>query len=559
MASLGSALRRLVSRVRRGRLDDELREEMAQHLEMRRQGLEADGMDPREAAWEARRMFGNVTAIREETRDMWGVHAIETLMQDTRFGARLLRRSPVFTVAAIASLAIGIGAAGARRVRARALPLGVRAGDGVQLAERLRQPVRFNVLGVAPAAGRLLRPADDRPEAPPAAVIGFDLWHRRFGGRADAVGRLLVLNGVSLTVAGVLPRGFTGTMQVGQPCDVMVPMSIYRAVSRSEDDPGDPNYWWVLMMGRLKPGATAERIQATADLALEQTIAAARPEFPHAAMPRMRVEPGAHGQTENRDEMRKPLQIMGVVVAIVLLVACANVANLLLARGRARGREIAVRTAIGAPRYRIVRQLLTEGLLLGCTASAVGLLLAQWMSAALLPALATNSDALTIRYTLDLRIVGFTCLLATACSLLFALLPALRATDAGLTPALREASRGTVGPRRRFAASGALVVAQVTLSMLLLSVAGLLAWSVDKLLRVDPGFDPANLLTFSVDTSLNGYDDVRTRAFIARALEGLRAAPGVTNATVMSHRLIAHSSFHRGHTAGGSNNRPRVH
>ena len=606
-------LRRVLSRARRDRLDDELRNEIAQHIELRRQQLIDEGTDPREAAYEARRMFGNVTAIREETREMWTFRWIETLLQDTRFGARLLRRSPVFTVAAVASLAIGIGSAAAVFSLADGLlfrQLPVRSPQELVLFRWLSGPESafpslngfgnqyetetsstsfsrgafdamttqlagqvdlfafadlsranvtvegrpdtafaqvvsggyFNVLGITPAAGRLLGPSDDQPDAVPAVVIGYDFWQRRFGGSADVIGKPILLNGISFTVAGVLPKGFSGTMQVAQPCDVMLPRSAYEAVTRDGNDPDDPNYWWVLMMGRLKPGVTIDQIRSSADLLLKQTITAARPDFPTASLPRVSVEPGARGQTEIRSGMREPLQIMAGVVAIVLLVACANVANLLLARGRARARELAVRNAIGAPRHRIVRQLLTEGLLLGLVASALGLVLAQWISSALLPAVVPDGDRLALLHTLDARVVGFTCALAIICSILFALVPAIRATGATLSSTLQESSRGAVSGRRRFSAGGVLVVAQVALSMLLLTAASLLAWSAQRLQQVDPGFDAANLLTFNIEPSLNGYSEPQSLAFVNRALDALRQIPGVTGASVTSHRLIANSS-----------------
>ena len=607
-----SPLRRVIAALTRSRQDDDLRAEIEEHIECRTRSLVAEGMDPRDAAYEARRMFGNVMAIREETRDMWSFRWLDTLGQDLRYGARLLRRSPVFTTAAIASLSLGIGAAAAVFSLADALllrTLPVRAphelvlfrwasgpqpvfeslnGSGAQtdtewsstsfsrlafdtfrarllsdvdlfaFADLYRSNVSvngrpetayaqavsgnyFEVLGVTPAAGRLLGSHDDRTDAPPAAVLGYDMWQRDFGASPDAIGRLLVLNGVSFTIAGVMPRGFNGTLQVGQPYDVVVPLASYRAVTRG-DNPDDPNYWWVLMMGRLKNGATVDRLQLAGDTILKQTVASAKPDLNTTALPRLKVESGARGQTEIRNGLREPIRIMAVVVSIVLLVACANVANLLLARGRARARELAVRSAIGAPRRRIVRQLLTEGLLLGLIACAGGLLLARWMTSALVPALAVNTEVLSMRFALDARILGFTCGLAVLCSVVFALLPAIRSSEARLTTGLQENARGAVGARRRFSASGTLVVVQVALSVLLLSVAGLLAWSAWRLQRVDPGFDASNLLTFSVDTSLNGYEAERSGAFFADALERLRGIPGVSAASLSSYRLISNSS-----------------
>jgi macrolide transport system ATP-binding/permease protein len=617
MDVLGKAawwLRRVRCRLRRDRLDDELRDEIAQHIEERRRQLIADGMDPRDAAYEARRMFGNVTRIREETREMWTLGPLDTLMQDVRFGARLLRRSPVFTLAAVASLAIGIGSAAAvfsladellfrelpvrdpkqlvlfRWISGPRLPFTSMNGYGQQtdtessstsfalkafdtIRERLAgsadvigfaslytinmsiggQPDTvsahvvsgnyFSALGLQPAAGRLLTPADDRPGAPLAAVIGYDLWQRRFGGSPGAIGQTIVLNGIPFEIAGVMPKGFHGTNQVAEPCDVMVPLTTYAAVTRRVDeDPADPNFWWVLMMARLKPGVSPEQIQPVADLVVKQTVSAARPDHPADQLPRVRVEPGSRGQVESRASMREPFTVMAGVVAIVLLAACANVANLLLARGRARAREIAVRSAIGASRHRIVRQLVTEGLLLGVIACGAGLFMAKWISAAILPALTGSTTNQTIQYTLDARIVAFTCALGVVCTVLFALWPAWRAATTGVAMPLREGGHGSVTGAMRLASGGALVVAQVALSLLLLSAATLLAWSAHRLRSVDPGFDAQNLLTFTVDPALNGYEPAAARTYVARALDALRALPGVVDATASSHRLISNSS-----------------
>jgi predicted permease len=608
----GRLFRHLRAAVRRGRLEDELADEIAAHIALRTRALIDAGLDPREAAYEARRTFGNITLVREESRTMWGFRSFDVLLQDLRFGGRLLRRSPGFSAAAIASLAIGIGAAAAVFSLADTLlfrPLPVHKpeelvlfrwisgpelvfdslngygnqtetessstsfswtaldsmqreladqADVVGFADLYRTNISidgrpdtaygqtvsgnyFTTLGLAPAAGRLLGPADDRPDAAPAAVISHEFWERRFGGTADALGKLVVVNGVSATIAGVLPRGFKGTLQVGQPLDIVLPFSLYGAVTRGQR-PQDPNFWWVLMMARLRPGTSVERFQSAADAVLKRTVMAAKPDLPVEMLPRLRVEPGGRGQLEARDGMREPLKVMALVIGIVLLVACANVANLLLARGRARAREIAVRAAIGAPRTRIIGQLLTEGLLLGGISCLAGLALAKWLAMLLLPALDTSLAVLDVEAGLDWRIVGFTIALALVCSLAFGLGPSIRATDTRMQSVLQEGSRGVTGPQRRFGASGLLVVAQVALSMLLVTAAALLTWSAVRLQSIPPGFNPDRLLTFSVDTSLNGYDAARTRTFFGDALERLRALPGVTAASLSSHRLISNSS-----------------
>ena len=609
--SVRMVLRRAVARLRRDRLDDDLRDEVELHIELRRQQLVADGIDPREAEYRARRMFGNVAAVREESRDMWGFPSLETLAQDVRYGLRLFRRSPMFTAVSVASLAVGIGAAAgvfslADALLLRKLPVrspdelvvlqwssgpvrpfrylsgqstgdktqyvstsfslpafaAMRAGaaahadifgfaelSGVNLSSDGRAEIAsaqlvsgnyFDVLGVPPAAGRPLVAADDRPEAPPVAVISDAYWQRRFARSPDAIGKPLGVNGVTVTIAGVTPRGFEGTLQVGDAPDVTLPLSMRGRLVQADADeaPENPTFWWVLMMGRLKPGIDAARAEPALDLVLKQSVAAARPDMKAPDLPRLDLRPGARGQLESREAMSDPIQTMGTVVGIVLLVACANVANLLLARGRARSREMAVRVAIGAPRARVVRQLLTEGVLLAAVGGALGLLLSRWIAVALMPALGGWGPA-QLDMPLDWRVGAFTALVAGLCSILFGLVPALRATDVTLAAGLQEGTRGAVGRQRRVGLSGALVVVQVALSMLLVTAAGLLIYSVRNLQRVPTGFDASNILLFTIDPSLNGYENERGRNLYAAALERLGAIPGVRSASLSSHALIS--------------------
>jgi len=617
MGRLGVTLRvfigRLILMSRRRRLDDELRDEVGLHIELRRQALIDDGMDPDAAEHESRRMFGNATAIREETRDMWGFPSMDTLVQDIRYGARLLRRSPTVTAASIVSLAIGIGASAGvftladamllrplavhvpeellvfqwrsgptypygslsgyswgddtgesstsfplqalQQTRARAqdaidvfgfadlYQVNLSIGAAAELAEATAVSGNyFGVLGVSATHGRLLLDSDDRDDAPPATVISDSLWKRRFDGAPAAVGRTLVVNGVAFTVVGIAPASFHGTGQVGSSPDVFVALSTAAQVRRNTEAPTNPNYWWVLMMGRLKPGSDAERARERLDLILKQTVHAARPEISDTDLPRVQALPGAHGQVQVRDGMREPLKMMSIVVAIVLLVACANVANLLLARGRARARELSVRIALGAPRRRIIRQLLTEGVVLAACGSAFGLLAARWVAGALMPAIANGWEPLTVTTGVNFRLVGFVAGLASVCVLLFALIPALRATDTSLMAGLHEAGRGSASSPRRRGLSATLVVSQITLSMVLVATALLLVRSVRQLQQVDLGFDPGRILTFRLDPGLNGYPAERVFDIYSNILERLRAAPGVEGATLSSHTLISNSA-----------------
>ena len=533
---------------------------------------------------------------------------METILQDLRYGIRMMRRSPAVAVAAILSLGLGIGGAAAvfgltDALLFRELPVAAprelaifrwtsgpvsvfeslngnsqrddrdfsitstafskpafealrrdlsdRAGVfgfadlyRVNLSIDGRADVGsghvvsgnyYSILGLSPALGRLIGDPDDRADAPPVAVISYPFWQRRFAG-ANVVGRQLVLNGVPFTIVGVAPAGFRGTMQVGQEHDVIVPMASYDAIYHSNS--ASPNYWWVLVMARLTPGTRPAEIQAAADLIVKRTTASARPQLTPKDLPRVSVEPGSRGQTENRDSVREPLTTMALVIAILLLVACANVANLMLARGRARTRELTIRVAIGAGRARVVRQLLTEGLILAAGGGVLGLLLAKIIATALLPAL-TGSASILDDAGMYWRVGLFTAAAALGCTVLFGVVPAIRATDVRLASGLQEASRSSTGARHRNPLAGTLVVIQVALSMLLVTAAALLVVSLRSLERIDPGFDAESVLVFRLDPRQNGYEGPRAKALMEGALERLRRIPGVRSASFSSHPLIA--------------------
>jgi predicted permease len=611
MGSIQHTLARLKALVRRNRLDSELAEEIALHVELRQQALIADGMGPREAAIEARRRFGNVTAIREETRDMWGFPSLDSVAQDARYGTRLLRRSPTFTIIAVLSLAIGIGATAAvfsladtllfrklpvrnpdelvivRWISGPVLPFDSLSGTGSQgdnensstsfslaafkavreqaaaqadvigFAELYRVTIGsgtqvelaggqavsgnyFDVLGVPPAAGRPIRDQDDQPGAPAVAMLSYAAWQRRFNGSPDVIGQTITVNSMPVTIVGVTPHGFHGTLQISNAPALFVPLALQSRLERSEEH-DNPNFWWVLLAARLKPGVAAEAAQPAFDTIVKQTIVANRPALAPKDLPRVQLEPGNRGQVEAREGTREPLLIMATVVAIVLLVACSNIANLLLARASARAREVAVRVAIGAPRRRIVRQLLTESLLLSALAGTAGLLFAAWLAQGLLPAL-DQGDEFAIDIALNGRAVLFTMAIALGSSMLFGLFPALRGTDLKPAASLQDAGRAHVGGGRTISAGGVLVAVQVALSLLLVSAAGLLAQSVRNLDRINLRFDPSNILLFRVDPTLNGYEGDRLRALYTSILGRVRAIPGVTSASISAHTLIANSS-----------------
>jgi predicted permease len=606
-------IRHLIAWFRRSRLDDEMREEIAQHVAWKTEQLAAEGVSPADARRQAALAVGNVARLREDSRDIWGFPTLDSVAQDVRYGLRQIARAPAFSGIAIGSLAIGIGAgaavfslADAVLLRAMAVrdpasltvirwwsgpvfPFNSLNGYGAQTDAGLgstsfsRAAYRsfgteasryldvlgfadlyqvnlaldgraelgsahavsgnyFDLLGVPAAQGRTLGAIDDAPAAAPAAVISDRFWRRRFGGDGAAVGRTLVINKVPFTVVGVAPASFHGTGQVGSDPDVFVPLALHARVMPDDDPLDDPNFWWVLMLGRVKPGVRVEDAQAALDVLMKRTVGAAKPSLAPKDYPRVELVPGGRGQLEERDGMRDPLRTMAWVTVVVLLVACANVAGLLLARGRARVRELSIRVAIGASRRRVVRQLLTESLLIGLAGGALGVGIAHWLSAAMAPALSTGVEPGDLLARVDLRVLGFAVTLAIACAALFGVVPSLRATDVSVGARLRESGRGWVaGAGRRFVPS-ALVVAQMALSLLLVAGAALLVRSVRNLERVDLGFDPSNLLLFRVDPSLDGYDFSRTSAFYAGLLDRLRATPGVRAATLSSHKLIANSA-----------------
>jgi predicted permease len=602
-------MRRLTSLLRRGRLDDDLADEIQQHIERRRESLIAQGMDPVRAAYEARRQFGNVTRTREESRDMWGFPTIDNWLTDVRYALRLLGRAPMFATIAISSLAISIGAAIAvfglidavllrklpvvnpdellvvrwqspitARMPAPSLsgnftrnereqsstsfslptfqsmrresPAGVRIigfAGYMPVNFALREATEsvqaqavsgnyFETLGLAPAAGRLLADSDDRLDAPAVAVISYAFWRSRFAAAPDIAGRAVKINGLDVTIVGVMPEGFSSTLQVGDAPDVTVPLALRETLERT------PSYrtadsWWVLMMARVPRSLDAARVQSQLESVFRQSTATGNALLQPDDLPHLAFLPGARGQEEVRNGMREPIRVLALIVVAVLLVACVIVANLLLARGQTRAREITVRVAIGASRARVVRQLVTEGLLLACLGSGAGMLVARWTAQALIPAFG-RSNEMRIDVGTNWRIVVFTVGLAILCAAIFAVVPALRATAVRVSVGLQDFSRTMTTTRDRRRLARGLITVQVALSVLLIATATLLVRTVVNLRSIAPGFDASNLLIFRVDPGRNGYSPERMRTLYGMVLDRLANLPGVRSASLLSNTLI---------------------
>jgi predicted permease len=399
-------------------------------------------------------------------------------------------------------------------------------------------------LGVVPAAGRLIEPSDDTAAATPVAVISHRYWMRRFDGRADAIGRTLLINKVPATIVGVSAAGFDGTEQVGQTVDISVPLAHYLLFQPDRAGRAKPGYWWLSVMARLAPGATAEQARAALEPAFQDAARDAWVDQEHALAdrpddPRLLVEPGAQGHAETRQAQRTPLGLLLALGGLVLVAACVNVSTLLVARADARRRDFALRLAIGASRGGIVAQCVVEALILAGVAAASGAALA-WVSRDALKALHPfgSNPAAVLDLPLDARVLAVTAGVSILCALAFSLLPALQASRIDLATAFQGGARTLGGRRRSWVVRGLLAI-QVALSLVLLVSAGLFTRTLSRLDAVDAGFDQRGLLLFRIDATSAGYAKDRVAALHDRIRERLAAIPGVRAATYSRVPLLA--------------------
>ena len=423
----------------------------------------------------------------------------------------------------------------------------------------------YAALGVPAFLGRTINDSDDNAAATPVAVLSHRYWQRRFAGDRGVVGRQVNLNNVAFTIVGVTPPGFEGTNQLSESEDVSIPIAWEPPVSGDRSRMKGAGIWWLQLMGRLKPGATVEQARATLEGVFQQSAiehrlarqaqaqaeAKTAPQNPTPPLqpkdyPRLAADSGSQGDMNARQYFARPLRLLLGVVGLVLLIACANVANLLLVRASSRRKEIAVRLAVGASRWRLIRQLLTESIMLATFGGALGILFALWLKDSLL---ATSDwaggERSPISPQLDLRVLGFTLALTLLTGIAFGLVPALRATRLDLTPALKDSGKSSSAASRSLL-SKSLVVAQVSLSMLLLIGAGLLVRTLLNLQRVETGFNARNLLLFRVEPGLIGYKDERLANLYKQMSERLEAVPGVRSVTFSRVPLLAQSSSSRG-------------
>jgi len=519
-----------------------------------------------------------------------------SLAADLKFALRVLRRSPLFTCVALASLALGIGANTAiftliDQLMLRLLPVknpeqlvmiwstgphmgnnnGSRAasypmyqdfqrqgqaftqvfcryytslsisfdGQTERVIAELVSGNYFQALGVRPAIGRIFSPEEDdrQYQGHPVAVLSHDYWVNRFGADAAVVGKKILVNNYPMVIVGVSAAGFTGLDPSGSP-QIRVPILMKPLMTPNWDDLGNRRSQWIQLFARMKPGYTVESARASLQPLFQQILRQemTEPAFRDVSqyyrdlfMKRtVRMETAAAGYSPLRQSYSTALIVLMSMVGLVLVIACSNVANLLIARAAARQKEIAVRLAVGASRWQLLRPLLVESLLLSVTGGIIGLVLSFWMIRGLLSFLPVGGVPLMLRAEPDSRILAFNLALALATGLLFGLAPAFQALRVNLSGALKDVAGAVAGPGGSVRLRKGLVAAQVALSFLLLAGAGLFVKTLSNLKSMNPGFrDIGNLVTFQVAPELNGYSASRMRAFYMQLLENVRAVPGV--------------------------------
>ena len=589
-------LHRLAAPFRRQRLEKDLDEELRSHLEMAVEANLGKGMNAEEARREALRSFGGVEQTKELYRDQRGLPIIETTLQDLRFGSRVLRRDPGFSILAMLCLTLGIGANAAvfswvEGILFRPYPLVTHqerllaltgtargetghtslswpdfldlrrsctlfdsffvskiTGTTLSIGDRAERTIGsivsdnyFDAVGVRPILGRGFEPGEDSGRnAHPAAVISYQLWKGHFNSDPQIIGKTQRLNGVVHTIVGVAPQGFYGTF-VGWGMQFWVPTSMEEVFESGGYKLEDRDARWIEAFARLKPGVTLEQAQA------EISSVAKRLETDYPATNRGRsVKLWALWQTpfNNAGTLLPTLEIMLAVVVFVLLIACANVGNLLLVRSFARRHEMTVRLAIGAGRGRIVKQLFTEALILSAFGAAGGLLVAHWCRHALILLFPARAGvAMHLSGEIDWRVLLLSAGICLFATILLGLVPAMQTSKIDLAGALKADSAGVVGSRGTAWVRSGLVIVQVSLSFVLLVGAGLLIQSLQKIRTSDPGFSTHEVLFTAVDLVSAGYDAQRAQNFQDQLLDRVKALPGVESAVFARMTPLSYGSF----------------
>lgn len=595
-----SSFREWMNRMRffgnRSRFDRELRDEVQFHIETRAGELEETGMSTEEALRRARREFGSVQLAREDARQAWQFVWLEHLVMDLRVGARMLRRNPGFSILAVLCLTLGIGAnaavfswvegilfrpypAVAHQERLMAFSGTAQGETGgtalswpdyldlqkncslfdeffvskimgttLDIGERAERTVGsivsanyFDAIGVHPMLGRGFEPGEDLGSAAhPVTVISYQLWQGRFKGDPNIVGKPQRLNGVMHTIVGVAPKGFYGTF-VGWAMQFWVPASMEEIFESGGYKLEDRGARWIEAYVRLKPNVTAQQAQQ------EISAVARRLETDYPLTNRgrgARLWPLWQTPFNGAGTLLPTLGILLVVVACVLLIACANVGNLLLVRALARRHEMTVRAAVGAGRGRLLRQLFTEGLILSVLAACGGIVVAYWCRHALVLLFPARSGvSVYLPGELDWRVLALTAGVGIVSTVLFGLVPALQTSKVDLAAALKSEKGGVVGGHAKAWVRSGLVVVQVSLSLVLLVGVGLLIQSLQRIRTTSPGFTTHRVLNTAVDLVSAGYDVPRAKAFQDELIDRVLSLPGVESATFARVTPLGYGSY----------------
>ena len=580
---------RVARLARRRRVDRDVDAAIESDLQFHIDEYVGGGMTPVEARRAALLAFGNVQLVRETAREQRGIPMIEDIVRDVRHGGRMLKRSPVFATAIVLSLALGIGAntaifsivnalllrplpvrdahalvhltpGGARtswsnplweQIRDRELFDGAAAfsGQWFDLAEGgVSQFVSglwvsgsfFEMLGVTPAQGRLLKESDDVRGGGgegPVAVISHAFWQRQLGAAPDVLGSTLRLDRVTFRIVGITPPSFAGPVP-GRAFDVAIPIAAQPLALR-RDRLAERTWWWLTIMARLAPGQTPESAEAV--------LRAMQPALREATLPPgmspdsaarylgdpIDVRASPEGPSQVRVQYRVPLLVLTAVAALVLLIACVNVANLMLARASARAGEVSLRLAIGASRGRLLRQFLVESVMLSAAGTALGVLIGQWASDALVSQLATASGRIALDVSIDLRVLGVTAAISGAVALAFGVVPALGVRRVRPAAALNERGAAVARSGRTGLPFGSsLVAAQVAICLTLLVAGGLFLQTFASLAGRDTGFDADRVLLVDIDARRSARQGRERAMAYARVLEDVRALPGVSAAAL---------------------------
>ena len=597
MRPFRAAVSRIRGMFGKSRHDGEWQEEIQSHLQMHIEDNLRAGMTPEQARRSALVRFGGIQPARGAYRDQQGLPWLETRWQDLRHGVRTLRKQPAFTVVVVLTLALGVGANTAMfslidAVLLKLLPVShpeqlvyvdtsaTKVGnirltrtifnrDLEQMRKRSKQVsgisshataarlnigvnghpelasghfvggTYFAVLGVQPILGRAIQPIDEHADGR-VAMLGYGYWRRRFGGDTAVLGKAITVSGVPFTIVGVTPPEFHG-LDDDVPAQVVLPYATIKQVDAgraSSEEPaadGSPGY----VFARLPNGVAVPSAAAELGHILRQTERQAGGTADQlSALDQLSIDlhPASRALSNARNRFSEPLAVLMAVVALVMLIACANIANLLLAKAGVRQREIAIRLSLGSSRRRLVRQLLTESLLLSLLGGLIGVLLAVWARQAIVYLVASGDNTPAIPPDWNWRVLSFTAAVCIVNALLFGLAPALRATAVDLVSMLKGSR--SFRPSGRFRLGRILVVGQIALSLALLIAAGLFLGTFRNLDRIDPGFDRDGVLMVTLDPTMAGYRGDKVVQTFKTALERTSAIPGVRAVTLLRDRIL---------------------